>query len=105
MFACRTCAKLQVEWTLPPLRFRSAGAPGFYLNWLRTSLFAGALRADPDDDVLARTYYDAGVQLDLRLVLFSNLKSTLSLGYARAFRPDAEETDDDDEVMISLKIL
>src|SRR4029077_12865633 len=32
-------AKTQVEWVLPPLRFRRVGIPSFYLRWASLSLF------------------------------------------------------------------
>jgi hypothetical protein len=98
----RSFAKGLVEWTLPPVRFESVGAPGFYFNWLRPALFAGAIRTDPDDDAFTRTLSTAGAQIDLKMVIFSNLQSILSVGYARAFEDGGDTSD---EVMISLKIL
>jgi hypothetical protein len=98
----RDYVKGMVEWTLPPLRFRRAGVPSFYLNWLRPALFAGALRTDLGSSALRRTTYDLGAQVDLRLVFFSNLNATLSLGYARAWQDGGPSSD---EVLVSLKIL
>lgn len=98
----RNYAKLMAEWTLPPVRFRHVGWPGFYLTWARAALFSGVLGTDLDEDDLSRTFYDAGLQIDFKLVLFSNLSTTLSLGYARAWNEDWE---DSDEFMASLKIL
>src|SRR5262249_44063117 len=31
----RNFAKSMVEWNLPPLRFKRAGTPGFYVSWMR----------------------------------------------------------------------
>ncbi len=99
----RNFAKAMVEWDLPPLRFRNAGKPSFYLNWLRPALFAGVLQTNLDQHGdLARTVATVGAQIDLKMVLFSNMPSILSLGYAAAFEDGG---DDSDEFMISLKIL
>jgi hypothetical protein len=98
----RNFAKAMVEWNLPPLRFRDAGKPSFYLNWLRPAIFAGALQTNVDQEGdLRRTLGTVGAQIDLKMVLFSNLPSILSLGWATAF----EDDESSDEFMISLKIL
>ena len=98
----KSFAKLQAEWTLPPVRFRSVGTPGFYLNWARLALFSSALRSELERSDLERTFFDVGLQLDLKLVMFSNLSSTLSLGYAVAEEDGGRSSD---EFMVSLKIL
>ena len=46
--------------------------------------------------------YNAGAQINFKLVLFSSLESTLSVGYAQAFEDGYKATD---EFMASLKIL
>jgi sugar lactone lactonase YvrE len=98
----RNFAKAMIEWNLPPLRFRDAGNPSLYLNWLRPAIFAGALQTNVDQHGdLRRTVGTIGAQLDLKVVLFSNLSSILSVGYATAF----EDDETSDEFMISLKIL
>ena len=71
------------EWILPPVRFRRAGTSGLYLKWLRPSLFASVLVANPDAEVRT-THYNAGAQFDLRVIVFSHLSTTLSAGYAAA---------------------
>jgi hypothetical protein len=76
--------KAQVEWTSPPLRFRRAGTPSFYLRWADLSLFATGLVTDVDDRAARRTMASAGAQLDVRLVTLSHLDSTFSIGYAVA---------------------
>ena len=48
-----------------------------------------------------RTLSTIGAQIDLKVVLFSNMPSILSVGYATAF----EDDETSDEFMISLKIL
>ena len=50
---------------------------------------------------LNRTVGTVGAQIDLKMVLFSNLPGILSVGYATA----VEDGETSDEFMISLKIL
>ena len=91
-----------IEWNLPPLRFRGAGSPGLFVSWARTSLFAGGLFTEIDDDDLGRELQNAGIQIDLRMTALSRLEMTLSVGYAVAFEGGVDEKD---EFMASLKIL
>ena len=81
--------KAQVEWVLPPLRFRRAGIPSVYLQWAQLSLFATGLVTDVDDRAARRTLASAGAQLDCRLVTLSHLESTLSIGFAVAHEAGA----------------
>ena len=37
-------ARAMAEWNLPPLRFRGAGTPSFYLTWLRPAVFTSVPR-------------------------------------------------------------
>lgn len=94
--------RLMLEWELPPLRFKRAGVPEFYLTWASAAIFSSAIVTDVDDDPLRRTLYNLGAQVDFKLVIFTNLSSTLSFGYARAFESGRPSSD---EYMISLKIL
>jgi hypothetical protein len=93
--------KLTVEWTLPPLRFRRVGVPGLYANWARLALFTGGLMTDITHSDFRRSLYDFGGQIDLSLVMFSNLESMFSIGYATA----VEKGKASHEVMVSLKLL
>ena len=69
----------------------------------RPALFAGVLQTNLDQHGdLSRTVSTVGAQIDLKVVLFSNLPSMLSFGYANAFDEDGDASD---EFMISLKIL
>jgi hypothetical protein len=98
----RNFAKLTAELMLPPLRFRRLGVTSAYLRWARVSLFSAGLATNLDSAEHRRDVMSLGGQLDLRLVTFSHLRSTLSVGYAIAVeegRPMAEE------LMVSLKIL
>jgi hypothetical protein len=99
----RNFAKTMLEWNLPPLRFESVGSPGFYLTWARTSLFAKHLVTNLDDSAVRREVQSAGIQVDFRITILSRMNMTLSFGYARGFGDDV--VDDDDEFMVSLKVL
>lgn len=81
--------KAQVEWVLPPLRFRRVGIPSFYVRWVNLSLFATGLVTDVDDRAARRRLASAGAQLDCRLVTLSHLESTLSIGFAMALEAGA----------------
>jgi hypothetical protein len=83
--------KAMLEWDLPPMRFREAGVASLYANWARLALFGSKLRTGGND------YHDIGAQIDLSIVMFSNLESMFSVGYARAGKSN--------EVMVSLKLL
>jgi hypothetical protein len=76
--------RAQVEWMLPPLRFRRVGIPSFYLRWADLSLFATGLMTDVDEAAVRRTIGSVGAQLDFRFVTLSHLNSTLSIGFAVA---------------------
>ncbi|MEK6571448.1 MAG: hypothetical protein AABZ61_08770, partial [Bacteroidota bacterium] len=93
--------KLLLEWTLPPLRFRRFGFSTLYCNWTQLILFSSGMATNIDDDHERRSLIDFGAQLDFRLVIFSTLESTLSLGYAVA----VEKGHQTEEFMISLKLL
>jgi len=95
-------ARVLLEWDLPPLRFRRVGFPAAYANWARLALITTGLMTNLEDDATRRRALSAGLQLDVKLVLFSNLESTLSGGFAAAFRPHLPRTE---EWMVSLKIL
>jgi hypothetical protein len=98
----RNFVKSIVEWTVPPLRFSRAGTPGFYLTWMRPSVFVSGLVANLDASAARRTVTNAGAQLDFRLSALSTLDLTLSVGGAVAFEDGARPRR---EAMISLKVL
>ena len=110
-FGGKNYAKFMLEWNLPPVRFRHLGFTALYANWMRTALFSSAIRTNIDGDPATeplpqygyrRTLFNLGAQIDFKLVLFSNLSSFLSFGYARSFEEDVKVTN---EIMISLKIM
>jgi len=95
-------ARAQAEAILPPVRFRHAGGASLYLKWIRPTVFASAISTNVLDSDLRGKAINAGAQVDLRIMLFSYLKTTLSAGWARAKVIDGPTSD---ELMISLKIL
>jgi hypothetical protein len=94
--------KLMFEWDLPPLRFKRAGIPALYCTWASAALFGGAIATNLDDSSERRELFNVGAQIDFKLVIFTNLSTTLSVGYARAFESGLPASN---EYMISLKIL
>lgn len=97
-----TFGKIMLEWTLPPVRFRNVGSPGFYSNWMRFAVFSSMLTTNPDKPQFRTTFGNVGSQLDFRISFLSSFESTLSLGIALAAEKDHRFTR---EFMLSLKIL
>ncbi len=95
-------AKAMVEWTLPPIRFKRAGFPALYANWMSFALFSTGIVTNLDDGPFRREVGNVGIQMNLKLVIFSSMESTLSLGYAVA---GEEGRGPEREFMASLKIL
>jgi hypothetical protein len=100
--AGRNFAKGTLEWNLPPWRFTRIGRPGFYATWLRPALFVSGLATDLDDAGRSREVGSAGAQLDVRLMMLSELELTFSVGGAVAFEQGQAPRR---EAMISLKVL
>ena len=98
----RTFAKSMLELNLPPVRFDALGTPGFYVPWARSALFATALATNFEDGSVRRMDYNVGLQIDFKMQVMHRQPMMLSLGYAHGF---ADGGPDDDEYMISLKIL
>jgi hypothetical protein len=94
-------AKTTLELTLPAVKFRSLGVPSLYSNWARLSLFTSGLMTNITDGE-RHDVASIGGQVDLSLVLFSNMDATLSVGYARAFEHGSMLSD---EYLLSLKLL
>ncbi|MEP7207078.1 MAG: hypothetical protein ABI920_09080, partial [Casimicrobiaceae bacterium] len=91
-----------VELNLPPLIFERVGTPGFYLTWLRPSVFVAGLLTDPGSSTLRRTYGSVGTQADLRFTVIHRYDMTLSIGYALGYRSGQRVGS---EWMLSLKIM
>lgn len=94
--------KAMLEWATPPIRFRRLGFMNLYANWAQVNFFSSGIVTNIDDESFRQRYYNAGAQLDVKLVIFSILESTLSAGYATAWNYDNQNRSD--EWMISLKI-
>jgi hypothetical protein len=95
-------ARVMLEWSLPAWKFRKVGVPGFYSNWARMNLFTSGLVTNMTDSAIRQEVANVGTQVDFSVVLFSNLESMISFGYAAAFPEGAGRSD---EVMISLRLL
>ena len=95
-------ARVQVEWTSPPLRFRRVGVPSFYLRWANLALFTTGLVTDLDDATIRRELVSVGAQLDVRLVTLSHLDSTFSFAFATAWGRDRQPSS---SLMASFKIM
>jgi hypothetical protein len=94
-------AKALLELNLPPVVFKHVGTPSLFANWASLALFAGGIVTNPADSNLRQNYYDAGAQLDIRLVGMSLHQFTISFGYAAAFQGGHKISD---EFMASFKI-
>ena len=92
--------KISTEINFKPIRFRKFGLLGFYSTYTRFSLFGMGLFTNIANRQPQLNYFATGVQMDLELVLFSLLKSTLSLGYSRAYGPIMPAN----QFMVSLKL-
>ncbi|MCX6152473.1 MAG: hypothetical protein NTX22_18250 [Ignavibacteriales bacterium] len=95
-------SKCLIEWDLPALRFREMGFLSFYSTFARIAFFSSGLITNFDKSDLRQQYLNVGTQLDFEVVLFSLLKSTISVGYGKAFNKYQKPSD---EVMLSLKLL
>jgi hypothetical protein len=96
-----TYAKGTLEWSLPPVRFKRLGFPALYANWAHVSLFTSGVATNLDNDYYTKLV-NVGAQLNLKIVLFSSLASTFSVGHAVAME---EGWAPERESMISLNIL
>jgi hypothetical protein len=97
-----TYGRAQLEWMLPPLRFRRLGIPSAYLRWAGLSFFATGLLTDFHDGALSRGVQSLGTQLDVRLITLSHLESTMSVGFATA---QGQGIPRRNSVMVSLKLM
>jgi hypothetical protein len=90
------------ELNLKPLYFKKLGFTFLYVTYARLSLLGGGLYTTDMKNSTDIYYYNGGAQLDFDIVIFSLLKSTFSIGLARAWRPDNTYRD---EFMLSLKLM
>jgi hypothetical protein len=98
----RSFGKLLGEYNLPPVRFRELGTTWAYVNWARLTLFSSGLLTNFTSEPSRDYFANVGTQLDVRVVLFTYLNTTLSGGYAAAADRNGRVTT---EYMVSLRIL
>ncbi len=94
--------KTMGELNLRPLRIRNTGTTWLYPTYVKSSLFATHLLTDFDKSSLTANIFNIGGQIDFQIVLFSYLRSTWSVGYARMLQKDKPSND---MLMLSLKLL
>jgi hypothetical protein len=94
--------KTMGELNLRPIRLRNVGTSWLYPTFIKTSLFGTHLMSNLDTHLDLSNIFNLGAQMDVQLVLFSYLKTTWSVGYARKFENGKNNTD---KMMLSLKLL
>jgi len=105
--------KTMGELNLPPLRLNNVGVSWLYPTFIKGSLFgthlmtnfdhpSTGLPSTGDNPINRKHLFNAGGQLDIQMVLFSYLKTTWSIGYARKFEAGVAPTN---QFMFSLKLL
>lgn len=97
-------AKITGEVNICPIRLNNFGALQCYPNYIQFNLFASKLFTDywgSEKDLNNSNYLSLGAQMNIPMVLFSNMKTTLSVGYARTWGDELNRN----ELMISLKLL
>jgi len=90
------------ELNLRPIRLRDVGTSWLYPTFIKTSLFGTHLLTNFDHNIDRRHIFNAGAQVDIQLVMFSYLKTTWSVGYARKIQAGLPDTN---QWMLSLKLL
>ncbi len=90
------------ELNLKPIRIRDVGATWFYPTFISTSLFGTHVITDVIGDQGIRNIFNAGIQMDVEVVMFSYLKTTWSAGYAELFEPGQKHRG---QWMFSVKLL
>ncbi len=94
--------KTMADLNLKPLRLRNVGTTWLYPTYLKSAVFGTHMVLNPGYAGEVRHVFNAGIQLDLELVLFSYLKTTWSAGYARKFEAGFGPVE---QWMFSLKLL
>lgn len=86
-----------------PIRFNNFGALQCYPNYIQFCVFAHDLATDlwGADRLQRANYVSAGAQMNIQMVFFTHMKTTLSIGYARAWGNGLNQG----EFMVSLKLL
>lgn len=94
--------KTMGEINLKPLRLRNFGTTWLYPTYLKSAFFGTHLLVNPDQANQSRNLFNAGLQLDLEVVLFSYLKTTWSAGFAQSYEQSEIPKN---QWMFSLKLL
>jgi len=94
-------ARLMAEVSFTPIRYNNFGFINLYPTYSQFNLFSTGLLANPWEQG-REGYVNVGIQLNNEVVLFKFLKTTWSIGYARAFNPDGTSEGD---WLFSLKLL
>ncbi len=94
--------KTMGELNLKPIRLRNVGTGWLYPTFIKSALFTTHLITDPLRRDFTRNIFNFGGQIDLQLVLFSYLKTTWSVGFARKLE---KNTPGKNQVMFSVKLL
>ena len=96
-------AKVTGEINFCPIRFNNLGALQCYPNYIQFCLFGHDLMTDwwGSEKLNKANYVSAGAQMNIQMVFFTHMKTTLSVGYARAWGNGLNQG----EFMVSLKLL
>ena len=96
-------AKFNAELDFSPIRLNNFGALQCYPNYIQIKAFANDLMADywGSRRNSKANYISAGAQINIPLVIFTYMNTTLSAGYARIWGDGLNRS----ELMISLKLL
>ena len=96
-------AKFNGELSFTPIRLNNFGALKCYPNYIQLTTFVNDLMADywGSERSYKENYISVGAQMNIPLVLFTYMSTTLSVGYARIWGGGL----DSGELMVSLKLL
>ena len=100
--SARNFVKTMAELNLKPIRLRNVGLTWLYPTYVKASVFGTHLLTNPTQSESVRNRFNCGAQVDMELVLFSYLKTTWSVGYARKLEQSFLPTD---QWMFSVKLL
>ncbi len=100
--SARNFVKTMAELNLKPIRLRNVGLTWLYPTYVKASVFGTHLLTNPTQSESVRNRFNFGAQVDMELVLFSYLKTTWSVGYARKLEQSFLPTD---QWMFSVKLL
>lgn len=94
--------KTMGELNLKPIRLRDIGTSWLYPTYIKSSVFGTHLLTGFDRSADRKHLFNAGIQVDIQLVMFSYLKTTWSVGYARKLENGESPTN---QILFSLKLL